>query len=259
MVTRVTPTFFLKGLDPNKILMDYQAGVFSRPIKNKTKITLAQNSGILAPIYGTTNNSPIYCLKDRNNCSVIIATTGHADYKVFTTTGGDLPTGGRCILCGKQFDHKALGYPIGYQELTVLTNDSADPKQARYRVLYVFWVEGRFDRFECALGYVRLLLAKPADYRDTTIRDSERMLKFLFKLMYPTAPSLCPAKDPLLLIENGGSLTMEEWQEARHIYTRTDRILMIPAKVEYIQQNFINPVMSVDLLRDMSSVVVPST
>ena len=72
--------------------------------------------------------------------------------------------------------------------------------------------------------------------------------------MYPTAAILRPAQDPRLLRLNRGSLTKEEWQDQRHIYIRTDRILMIPAKVEYIQQNFLNPVMAIDY-RDTTAVV----
>jgi hypothetical protein len=252
------PTFLLKGVDPNKILADYQAGVYSRPSTLKSKIHIAQNTCILAPTYGTSNQDPIFSVRDRNNCSVIIATTGHSDFEVFTRTGGDLPTGGRCEHCRDEFDHTVIGYPIGYQEQTILTNDSTDPRDAHYRVLYVFWVEGRFCSFECALGYLRLMLGRPADYRDTTLRDSERMLKHLHKLTYPTAGPLRPAQDPRLLRSNGGSLSREEWQDQRHIFVRTDRILMIPAKVEYVQQNFMNPAMAVEMLRDVATAVVSS-
>lgn len=254
MATRVTPTFLLKGLDPNKLLSDYQTGFFSRPVSTKQKIKIAQNTAILAPTYGTTNYSPIYCVKDRNNCSIVIATTGHSDFEVFTRTGGGLPVGGRCEHCKEDFTETAMGYPVGYQELTVLTNDDQDPKKARYRILYTFWVEGKFCTFECALGCLRPILSQSSDYRDTTLRDSERMLKMLYKFMYPTAGPLRPAQDPRLLRINGGSLTKEEWQDSRHVYTRTDRILMIPAKVEYVQQNFLNPVMAIDY-REMTTVI----
>lgn len=259
MATRVTPTFLLKGLDPNRLLAEYQAGFFSRSITAKTKITIAQNTAILAPTYGTTNQSPVFCVKDRNNCSVIVATTGHTDYEVFTRTGGDLPVGGRCDRCKEDFTHTAMGYPIGYQEQTILTNDSGNPRSAHYRVLYIFWVEGTFCSFECALGYVRAILSRPADYRDTTLRDSEKMLRHLYKLTHPNAGPLRYSQEPGLLRANRGSLTKEEWQDNRHVYIRTDRVLMIPAKVEYIQQNFINPAVTIDFVRDMSTAVIAST
>lgn len=258
MATRITPTFLLKGVDPNKILADYQAGVYSRPIVVKSKIRIAQNTSILAPTYGSTNQDPIFAVKDRNNNSVVIATTGHSDFEIFTRTGGNLPVGGRCEHCRDEFEHTAIGYPVGYQEQTILTNDTADVKQAQYRVLYVFWVEGRFCDFECALGYLRIMLGRPATYRDTTLRDSERMLRHLHKLTHPTAAPLRPAQDPRLLQSNGGSLTKEVWKDHRHLWVRSDRILMIPAKAEYVQQNFTNPTMGPDILRDVAAVVVSS-
>ncbi|CAH6421714.1 Hypothetical protein HVR_LOCUS1354 [uncultured virus] len=260
MATRVIPAFLLRGLDPNKLLADYQSGYFSRPITAKTKITISQNAAILAPTYGTTNQSPIFCVKDRNNCSVIIATSGHLDYEIFTRTGGELPVGGRCKCCGEDFTHTAIGYPIAYQETTILTNDDPDPRNAHYRVLYSFYAENiRFCDFECALYYVRNILSRPADQRDTTLRDSERLLKLMYKLMYPTAPPLRAANDPELLISNHGSLTREQWKDSRHIYMATDRVLMIPTKREFIQQNFINPATPIDIIRDMSTVVAASS
>lgn len=248
MATRVTPTFLLKGLDPNKLLSDYQAGFFTRQPTIKSKIKIAQNMAILAPKYGISNHDPVFSLKDRNNCSVVIATTNHSNFEVFTRDGGQLQTGGRCMRCTGDIPGVAIGYPIGYRETPVLTNTEG---AARYRLLYTFWTEGRFCDFECALGYVRSVLARPANYRDTTIRDSERMLKLLYKLMYPTAGPLRPAQDPNLL----GALTKEEWKDPRHVYVRTDRILMIPAKVEYVQQNFLNPVVSIDYAREMTTVI----
>lgn len=249
MTTRVTPTFLLKGVDPNKLYADYKAGFFSRQPAPKSKIKIAQNTVILAPTYGTTNRDPIFSIKDKNNCSLVVATTGHTDFEVFTRTGGTLQPGGRCRLCMEDIQGIGVGCPVGYQESTVLTNDDPNPKNARYRVLYTFWVEKKFCTFEHALGYLRPMLSCPSDYRDTTIRDSERMLKLLYKLTYPNAGPLRPAQDPDLR----GSLTNEEWEDQRHVYIRTDRVLMIPAKVEYLQQNFLNPATSIDYTQNMVS------
>lgn len=244
MTTRINPTFLLKGIDPVKLYAEYQAGYFNRPVPVRSKITIVQNNTILAPVYGTTNHDPIFTVKDRNNCSIIIATTGHSDFEVFTRTGGSLPLGGRCGHCREDFTGIAMGYPIGYSETTVLTN--VEGKVPNYQLLYSFWVEGKFCSFECALGYIQLILSKPADFRDTTIRDSGRLLKILYKRMYPNSEVLRPAQDPNLL----GTLTKQEWQDHRHVYVRTDRVLMIPAKVEYIRQNFLSPVMTIDYARD---------
>lgn len=239
--TRITPTFLLKSIDPEKIKADYKAGFFSRKTSVKAPISIANATAILAPVYGATNYSPVFAMKDRNNSSVVIATTGHQSFQVFTKTGGDLVRGGRCDFCKDEFADLAVGYPISYQETSVLVNTSGTP---HYRIIYNFWTEGSFCSFECALGYIRLVLSKPADYRDTTIRDSERMLKVLYKLQHPTAGILRPAQDPRLLVANGGSLSREEWADSRHVYTRTDRVLTIPAKIEYIQGKFVTALAS---------------
>lgn len=258
MATQIVPTFLLKGLDHRRLVVDYRAGFFTRAIAPKSKIKIASPQEMLAPTYGTSNTAPIFCVKDKNNGSVVIATTGHHNFEVFTANNGVLPTGGRCEHCKCDFDTTAVGYPIGYQETLVLTNDTPDPSQARYRILYSFWVEGQFCSFECALGYVRNILSRPSEYRDTTIRDSERLLKLLYKLTYPEAGILRPAQDPRLLQFNGGPLTREEWNHQHHVYIRTDRVLMIPAKVEYIQQFFINQVVTIDTSRDPTKVIAAS-
>lgn len=259
MTTRHTPTFLLKGLDPNKLLADYLAGIYQRQPKEKSKIKITQNNEILAPTYGTTNYAPIFSVKDKNNCSIIIATTGHKNFEVFTRTGGSLPVGGRCDFCKQDFIHEAIGYPIGYQELTVLTNDDVDPKNARYRVLHIFWTDKDFCCCECALGHLQLIMTQPSEYRDTTLRDSDRLLRLLHKLMYPNAGILRPSQDPKLLRENGGSLTKEQWSDSRYIYVRTDRVLMIPAKVEYIRQNFSAPGTTIDYARDATTAIALSS
>lgn len=250
MSTRVTPTFLLKGLDPNRLLADYQSGVFSRDPTTKSKILISKNTAILAPTYGTSNRDAVFCVKDRNNCSVIIATTGHVNFEVYTRTGGQLITGGRCDFCKEDFPQIAIGYPVAFQEYTVLMNDSGN--DSRYRIIYTFWTEGEFCSFECALAEVRRMLSKSSEYRDTTVRDSEKMLKMLYKLMHPTADVLRPNQDRKLLQSNRGSLSKEVWKDPRHIYVRTDRILTIPAKIEYVQQNFLNPATTIDYPRELT-------
>src|SRR5690606_26356563 len=116
---------------------------------------------ILAPTYGTDSSSPIYCSKDKNNCDVIRTTSGLNDYEIYTKNGGKLPSGGRCEYCKCDFDTVAIGYPLAYEEKIILTSTD-EPK---YKVVYIFWVEGKFCSFECALGYVRSILSRPSEYR----------------------------------------------------------------------------------------------
>lgn len=244
--TRFIPTFLLKGVDPNKLLADYQAGVFSRPITPKAPITISQNTTVLARSYGATNQSPIFSIKDRNNNSVVFATTNHTGYELFTKNGGELPVGGRCDFCKEDFTNVSMGYPLAYQERDILTRD--EQNIGHYRIFYTFWIEPGCCSFECSLAELRKMTARPADDRDVTYRDAEIWLKYLFRLTYPNAGLLLPAQDPKLLKSNGGSLTKEEWKDNRHVYTRTDRVLLIPVKVEYIRSNLIQQPVTIDIV-----------
>lgn len=252
MSARIVPTFLLKGVDVKKIFDDYHSGYYSHPTGPKAKIALAQNAVVLAPTYGTSNHDPIFCVKDRNNCDVVVATSGHEGFKVFTTSGGDLPAGGRCDYCKQDFEHTAVGYPVGYQELTVLTSPDETVENGVYRVLYVFWVTGRFCTFECALGHVNTYTEKS---KKPMLKDSGGMLKMLYHLTYPNSGALRPAQDPSLLISNGGSMSKSEWENPRHIYNRTDRVLMIPAKIEYLRQNFAHPAIAINTLQSPTLVI----
>lgn len=251
MATRVTPTFLLKGVEQQKLISDYQQGYFSVPRK-KSKIIISEDTPILDKIYSTSNSEPIFSFKDNYNNNIIIATTGHDDFEIYTRSGGKLQEGGRCNFCRQDFTEIAIGYPIKQQELSILTRNEKD--QEIYRNIYVFWVDGKFCKFSCALAHIRNMLAKSSEYRDPTMSDSERLLKQMYKLVYPNSGVLRPSQDPNLLKINGGSLTKEEWENEKHVYIRTDKIIMQPVKVEYVQKNFLNPVVSIDYTRDIMSV-----
>jgi hypothetical protein len=55
--------------------------------------------------------------------------------------------------------------------------------------------------------------------------------------MHPHDNTLRVSNDFRLLSSNKGSLSEEQWNDKKHTYLRTDRVLLIPAKVEYLQQN----------------------
>lgn len=250
MATRQIPLFLLKGIDPKKILVDYQSGFFNRKPVPKEPIAVAQHTTYLAPIYGNTNESAIYSIRDRNNNNVVMATTHHNDFEVFRKGGGELKVGGRCDVCKQDFKNIAVGYPVAYREMCTLTCEDGDPNNMRYRVVYAFWVEGEFCTFQCAMYYVRNLLGLPADCRSSNCNESEEMLNMLYRLTYPNGPELRPSQEPKLLLANKGSLSNEQWTDQRHVYIKTDRVLMVPIKTEYIQQQFNAPVIAIDTNAD---------
>jgi hypothetical protein len=237
MSVYVNPTFLLKGVDFYKVLKDYNDGVYTRLDSTKQKLTLANNN-ILADIYSLSNDDRFFSVKDPFNNEIICTTSGYKDVEVFTTNGGCLSIGGRCEYCRDDYKTETIGIPIAYKEFTVLTNKSLDQNNNKpiYNVYYTFWVDGRFCSFSCALSHINKLLSSHPKYIDVIYRDSDKLLKFMYKCLYPNNPPIKQAQDPKLLMINGGSLTREEWENPKYYYKKTSNIIMIPSKIEYIRE-----------------------
>jgi len=242
MSVYVNPTFLLKGVDFYKVLKDYNDGVYTRLESKKQKLTLA-NSNILADIYSLSNDDRLFSVKDPFNNEIICTTSGYKDVEVFTSTGGCLSIGGRCEYCRDDYKTETIGIPVAYKEFTVLTNKKVnlkdDDKIPKYKVYYTFWVDGRFCDFSCALSHINKLLSSHPKYIDVIYRDSDKLLKFMYKCLYPNNPPIKPAQDPKLLMINGGSLEREEWENPKYVYKKTNNIIMIPSKIEYIREKFL--------------------
>lgn len=63
--------------------------------------------------------------------------------------------------------------------------------------------------------------------------NAEVMLKYMYQLSFIHAAPLIKAKDPKLLISNGGSMTLEDWSNPNTTYIRTNSVIKIPAQVVY--------------------------
>lgn len=226
MSIKINPTFLLKGVDPVELVKKYVSGNFNSQF-NKSKIPRAKNNISIIPSNRTGSQDPVFSVKDRFNNFIIISTSNHENFKVFTESGGELKKGGICDRCHKTFEHTGIGYPVKYNEKSVLSND-------RYRIIYVFYIEGCFCCFEHCLEYVNLMLSQPLTQRDNMLNDAASALKFMHSLIYP-GQTLLSSNNPCLLKNNGGSLTEEEWEDKRYIYVPTDRLLLIPVKREHIR------------------------
>ena len=226
-------TFLLKGIDPNKLLSDYKSGKFSVVSENVKKFPLAPNNKLIAPVYGTSDSDPVFSIKDKNNNSIVIATAGHDNYELFMANNGEPPCiGGRCDFCKRDFDTQNIGYPVAHEEYTLLVNDD----EPHYKIHYVFWMHTETCSLECGLSEIRKHQCRRSEHKDNLSKNSESMIHKLFKLMYPGSGVLRPAQDPKLLKINKGSLTKEEWENPKFLYKQTDRILMLPIKLEYLQK-----------------------
>lgn len=234
--TKTVPTFLLKGINSAEVANLYLSGYYNRKPIEKAKIKTSKCVAVLAPKYSDSNDDRIYQIKNRNNSNIIIATTNQENYEVFTKTG-QVKMGGQCDYCHTNYDHANIGYPVAHTESRILVGDV-------YKIVYSFWVDGEFCCFEHALTYVQDRLKS---HREEKLKTSENLLRLLHKLMHPNADILKPVKDIRLL--KSKALTKEEYDDPRHIYIQTDRVLTIPVKVDYVQQHFSE-------IKDLTNVII---
>lgn len=232
-MSRVEPTFFLKGIDCDRLIKDYQSGFFNRPIQKKQKLETIKPTSLLATSYSTDESSSVFTVRDRNNNNMIITTAGSIALEIFTKKGGELQVGGRCRYCGDDFDHTVMGVPVHHEESNFLLTNAEGQKY--YHIVHAIWFEEITCSFECTLGRIRKLQARPLVQRDNPLADAERILRLWFRLTYGPDKILIQARDPALLKINGGPLERAEWTNDRHVYVRSERMLLIPAKVEYVR------------------------
>jgi len=226
MSTRVVPTFLLKGVDPRKLLEDYRNGHFAQPRSTASKINVLTKLNLLAPSYSTNRSAPVYTMRDRHNTNIVIASSNHVRWSMTNAHDHQPPSGGTCGWCRTRITSGAIGYPIDFQELTYTGSDGAT------NIVYRFGVEDTFCDCECALAYIQNNIL----FTTSPLHMNARVyLNILYMIMYPKQGPLLAAQCPLLLIDNGGSLSYKEWKEHSHSYLKTDRVIMAPARVEYIQ------------------------
>lgn len=111
----------------------------------------------------------------------------------------------------------------------------ADKASYKTQNVFVFWVEGCYHSYECGLATCFKNAALPTCHRDPNYSDSEAWLRQMYKLAYPDAPPLRAAPDRRLHAARHGPLDPEKYENRHHVYRRTTRCLLIPAKVEYVE------------------------
>lgn len=231
-MTLIKPTIFLKSVNYKKLLQNYKSGNFL-PFEKEKIQNVIKSESLLKKELGKDNVSGVFSVKEKSGNEIVIATSSHQNFVEFIKNG-NLVKGGTCQSCIQSFDTVQIGYPVKCQEEQFLITEN---DKSYYKIIYTFWVEGCFCSYECCFYFVRYNISKSYDFRDTILRDSERMLRQLYVLTFGPNSILQISNDPKLLITNNGSLTKEEWSKNNHSYIRSDRIVIIPAKVEYFRQN----------------------
>lgn len=223
MDRRVNPTFLLKGISHTEILKKYKKGLFNEQIKN----IIQGESSYIGNIYNNNDENGIFTIKDKNNESLTIATTGYKNYVVYNTSGGNLAVGGICEHCREKYTCTSVGYPVAYKEITVLSQKEGKDVNI---ILYCFWVEGDFCSFECCAGYLQCGISMYG--KDFCPSESTRYLRLWYKLAYPNEGELRALPHYRLLEKNGGSVSTDDWK--KHKYQKTVRVSICPIRTEYI-------------------------
>lgn len=214
----VVPTFFLRGIDPHQLGENYRKGMYKDLQGQETKLAITAPQTLLQPTYGDNPTDPIFTVKMRNNTQQVIATTNQTQFQCFNTEGDELPTGGQCDWCGKEFDTKPLGVPV---------------KMETRGPVKIFYLDGCTCSNECALSWLSLYQRRHYFQRDPLFMTSEQMLRYLHGLMHPDDPILRSAPDFRLHKRKNGSLDDDEFHNRKHTYHRTMNLVLAPVKVQY--------------------------
>jgi hypothetical protein len=196
-----TPTFFLRKLDPAKVVAAYQAGAFKSSVFLETRITV--NASAIPSTTGHTTT-----LRDNNNCLVVLHMTNKEVIK-------SLPSyRQRCFWCMQDI----LGSPC-----PVAT--SMARKWSAGDVRTVFEASDVCCSFECALAYARHFLRE---------ERAEIYTRILHTIVYPSAPPLRPAPDFRLLDTYGGTMTLDEFKHSKSSYIPLPSVIIQPVARTYV-------------------------
>jgi hypothetical protein len=224
------PTCLLRESDTALVVSQYLAGNFIYPT---TKLVLQQTpTQLLEPVYDTDPRAGIYAIKDKSGNKLTMASTNQQLYELYTKNGETVSAGGKCQICHTEFTTPAMGIVIHLNRLNLVDHTG------RFHSKLEAWMDGCMDTMECVLYATRQELAKCVQYRNCN-EGAERYLHEVFHAMYPhTKEVLMPCNDPSLLINNGGSLTYEQWNKSGHEYQHTGHLVTIPGKRAWVRLEY---------------------
>jgi hypothetical protein len=183
LIENIDPTFILRGLKFKEVLKRYQKGEFSK-VNSKKSIKIAQ--GLIFENKIFKNDNRFFVVKDKFSSDIIMFRNDFRELR-------------RCFLCLRDFEGEILGYPVAYKEI------SKDNK-----LHYLFFLEGNFCSFECALGFLISF--------QSSKKDLITLLNFLFSMIYPEEKVIYPRRDPRIYYE-------KKLDEANiHVFRPTSRV-----------------------------------
>lgn len=209
------PTFILKKIDPEQLIEKYNSGEYRTCVIQKENVQVKH----VIKIIGNNVQDPIYSCRDKNNIVHTIATTNCEQYE---HRGSDEHL---CEWCRVKFTHPIIGIPLTYKY-------NKTPDSSEYTL--VFYTEGQFCDFSCALAYLYMCRGPSLRYYDTTYNDSETLLRMWHSKAHPEN-MLRPSPHYRLHKRNGGSLDDHEYYNHATTYVKIPGLITMPAKQQYIK------------------------
>ncbi len=225
-IVSITPTFYLRGIDPQHVLEQYQAGKYRSVTLPKEKLQIHAVPAAVHPTYSNDPSAEIYALQMKNKSIQIIATTNNPQYNFFNKEGKKLPQGQFCQWCREEFTEefmkKIKGQVIGIPIRVTMIGDKI-----------ICHADGEFCRWSCefaALKWYNRILP-----RDPLYTNSEQLSHQIFFKMCPDAGPLRSAPDFRLHQRFGGPLDDKNFHDSKYKYIRTGNVIYSPLKVEYLR------------------------
>ena len=261
-ILAITPSLLLKKVNPIRLLEEYKNKKYVTMHLPHERVCINKFNGPDIPLFGSSPEDEIYTFRDKNNALQTIVTTNHKKYTLFKTNGTEPSTGGTCQRCKVTFSTECVGIPVRMEERlvpigTVLCDSmrvrardfksNRSPKSARAigltesktdAKIYIFYIDGEYCSFECALSSLKEDRQKAFLYRNPIYMDSEQLLHYLYSLMHPESPRLMEALDLSLYKVNHGPFDYNDIKtkiQGRHKYIRTPNVILAPVKIQYLR------------------------
>lgn len=205
MSEKITPSFFLRGINIYDVARNYLAGKYSKQDVKPIKSSI-DSCKVSSAISGDESLS-FYSTKDKNGVTTLIYTCGK-------NYNRDTP----CHWCRRKFLHNYIGIPITYE-----------PKGDIIKIT----TSGYYCSFGCADAHLQEKINLGTHTSKYSIYNkSTSYLNRLFNLVHQ-GKRLIRAKDWELLAQNGGSLTDAEYDDTNYVYECVGNIVISISVTEY--------------------------
>lgn len=206
--------FFLKQVDPSLVATKYLSDELKVP-KSKVKF---DNPVITMDLeVGTSPESEIYEIKDKNGELIRIITTDHKNWSQVSTTNS---------LQSYKCHHCFIDYTNQYLVLPVKIERSIDGK-------LIIHGTGTFCCFECAYANLKTKWYAGVYMKNYLYSDSETLLRFLYYSLTGKT-NLKASPEWLLHQKHGGKLTDKDFYSTKTTYIPLPNVILSTLKTMYI-------------------------